>query len=232
LATVEQICDRVCSITGLSESGTDRANVLSYANQAYALTVLEVGSYTSTFSKSLTADDGDYTIGTSPLDVTDIIELRRLWVTDGAVTDRPLRQISEAELIQLRQATTVPSSTPLFYAMRGTRELLLYPNPASGTTLEGSYLAAAPELVESGATTGQEATPTAIPAAFHYDVIANRAIALAMEYDNRFEEAGLYDQKWSNAVDRLMAWANRFGGPQTESLDNLGYEGPRDMDRI
>ena len=144
MATVTELADRVCAFTGLATTSTDRAKVLTYLNEAYSYSSLEAGNYTATFSKLLTADDGDYTIGTAPLDVTDIVEIRRLWVSDSALTDRPLQQISEAELIQLRQATAVPSSTPLFYAVRGTRELLLYPNPASGTTLEGSYIASPP----------------------------------------------------------------------------------------
>lgn len=232
MATVTSLADRVCSVSGLSETGTDRALVLGYLNQAYGMTTLEAGAYTSTFSKTLTADDGDYTIGTAPLDVTDIVEIRSLWVSDSAVTDRPLRQVPEREILQLRQATSVPSSTPLFYALRGTREVLLYPNPASGTTLEGSYLAGAPTLVESAPGTGEESTPTAIPSAFHYDVISNRAIALALEYDNRFDDASVYDAKWGAAMDRLLAWVARFGGPTVLSIDETGYEGPRDMDRF
>jgi hypothetical protein len=232
MPTVTALADRVCHVTGLATTSTDRTKVLTYLNQAYAYSALEAGNYTSTFSKSLTADDGDYTIGTAPLDVTDIVELRRLWVTDGAVTDRPLRQISEAELLSLRQASTVPSSTPLYYAVRGTRELLLYPNPTSGTTLEGSYLASAPTLVESGPGAGEESTPTAIPAAFHYDVIANKAISLALEYDNRFEEAAGFDAKWATAMERLMSWVSRFGGSVVDVVDASGYEGPRDMDEF
>jgi hypothetical protein len=229
VATVTNLADRVCAVTGLATTSTDRAKVVDYLNEAYAYSSLEAGNYTATFSKSLTADDGDYTIGTAPLDVTDIVELRRLWVSDSALTDRPLQQISEAELVQLRQATSVPSATPLFYAVRGTRELLLYPNPTSGTTLEGSYIASPPTLVESAPGAGQESTPTAIPAAFHYPVLANKAISLALEFDNRFEEAASYEAKWGAAMERLLAWVSRYGGPQLTTIDNTGYEGPRDM---
>lgn len=228
MPTTTEIADRVCQVTGLSTTGTDRTQVLSYLNQAYAQAVMESGGYTSTFSKTLTADDGDYTIGTAPLDVTDMLELRQLWITDSAVTLRRVARVPEHELMSLRQGTT-SSSTPLYYAVRGTQELLLFPYPTSGTTLVGSYLKSAPTLVESGATAGQEATPTAFPSPFHFDVIGNRAIALAMEFDNRFEEAAQYEARWDAAMGRLLAWVNRFGGPTVESVDYGGYDGPRDM---
>lgn len=229
MPTVTQLADRVSHVSGLGTSGTDRTKILSYLNQAYGYSVLEAANYTSTFSKSLTADDGDYTIGTAPLDVTDIVELRSLWITDAASATRVLRQVSEAEILRLRQGSA-SSSTPLFYAIRGTRELLLYPAPSTGHTLLGSYLASPPELVEAAPGAGQESTPTAIPAAFHYDVISNKAIALAFEYDNRLEEAAAFDAKWATALERLITLVSRFGGPNLSSVAEVGYDGPRDLD--
>jgi hypothetical protein len=233
MSTVTALADRVCAVSGLATTSTDRTKVLEYLNEAYQTTVMEAGGYIGTFSKSLTSGTADYTIGTAPLDVTDLLEIRALWVTDSSAMDRPLRQIPEFEMNQLRQATTVPSALPLYYAMRGTSGLLLYPTPGTGTTLEGSYLKSPLTLVESSPVAGtSESTPTAFPAAFHFPVLANKAISLALEYDNRFEEAANYDAKWGVAMERLLAWVSRMPGPTLTSLDNTGFEGPRDMDRI
>jgi hypothetical protein len=229
MATVSALADRVAAVTGLADTGTDRSQVLEYLNQAYQLSVMEAGGYAGSFSKSLTAGTGDYTFGTAPMDVTDLLELRNLWVTDSAVTLRRMQRVSERELMALRQSD-VSQATPLYFAVRGTTELLLYPEPGTGTTLEGSYLKAAPTLVESGPAAGEESTPTAFPAPFHFEVLANKATALAMEFENRFEEAAQYDQRFGAAMERLMAWVGRFGGPVLESVDYLGYEGPRDLD--
>jgi hypothetical protein len=233
MATVTALADRVCAVSGLASTSTDRTKVLEYLNEAYQTTVLEAGGYIGTFSKSLTSGTADYTIGTAPLDVSDLSEIRALWISDGSTTDRPLKRIPEYEMVQLRQATAVPSSLPLYYAMRGTAGLLLYPTPGTGTTLKGSYLKAPLVLVESSPVAGtSESTPTAFPAAFHYPALASKAIQLALEYDNRFEEAANYEAKWGNAMERLMAWTTRMGGPTISTVADLGYEGPRDMDRI
>lgn len=228
MATVTSLCDRVCQVTGLSETGSDRSQVLGYLNQAYAYTVLEAGNYTSTFSVALTSGTDDYTL--ADLGISNALEIRNLWITDSSVTARPLSQVSEQQIISLRQGQA-SQSTPLMYAMRGTQQVLLFPKPGSGVTLAGSYLAEPLTLVESGAVSGtSEATPTAIPSPFHYDVLANKATALAMEYDNRFEEAANYDAKWGVAMERLLAWVNRFGGPAVHSGEDIAYDGPRDMD--
>ena len=229
MPSVAQLADRVCAVTGLSDTGSDRAQVVGYLDQAYATSVMEAGGYAGAFSSALTQGVADYTFGTAPLDVTDLLELRNLWISDGTVSRRRVARIPEHELMSLRQGD-VPSATPLFYAVRGTTGLLLYPAPASGTTLAGSYLKAAPELVESAASMGQETTPSAIPSPFHHDVIGNKAMSLAMEFENRFEEAANYDAKWSVAMERLLAWVSRFGGATTESVDYLGYQGPNDME--
>lgn len=228
MASVTALANRVAAVTGLSETGDDRALVLEYLNQAYAYSVLETGAYIATFSKALTTGVADYTIGTAPLDITGVLEFRSLWIDDAAIDNRPLDQVSEAQLLAMRNSVTI-ESTPLFYALRGTRQVLLYPAPAEGTTLLGSYLSEPPELVESAPTASQETTPTAIPSPFHFDVIANKATALALEYDNRFEEAAAYDAKWGVALERLLAWVSRFGGPTISTMDT-DFMGPRDRD--
>ena len=231
MPTVSAICDRVSHVTGLSTTGTDRTKILSYVQQAYDTSVLEAGAYTATASKSLTSGTADYTIGTAPLDIDGLLEIRALWIDDDAVDNIPLRQIPEHEILSLRQGETV-SSTPLYYAVRGTRELLLFPTPGANTTLKVSYLAEPPTLVEATPGAGEEDTPTAVPGPFHYDVLANKAISLALEYDNRFEEAATFDAKWAVGMDRMLAWVARFGGPVWGSTGTDGFEGPRDMDRI
>ena len=229
MATVTALCNRVCQVTGLAETGSDRSQVLGYVNQAYATSVMEAGAYTSTFTKTLTGDVGDYTFGVSPLDVTNLLEIRHLWVDDASLANRPLVRVPEYEIQAMRQAQTV-ASTPLYYAVRGDRQLLLYPKPLSGTTLSCVYLASPPELVESAPATGQESTPTAIPSVFHWDLLANKATALALEFDNRFEESALFDQKWSVGMERYLAYVARFGGPSIHSVGDVRYEGPRSMD--
>lgn len=226
MPTVTDLANRVCQVTGLSETGSDRAQILGYLNQAYGYTVLEAGCYTATFSAALPAGTGDVTLAS--LGAADALEIRSLWVSDGSVSGRPLLLVSEHRIMEMRQGGA-SQSTPLMYAMRGTREILLFPRAGTGVTLSGSYVAEPPTLVESTPAAGQEATPSAIPSPFHQDVLANKAIALAMEFDNRFEEAANYDAKWGVAMERLLAWVNRFGGSALSSYEDVGYTGPRDM---
>jgi hypothetical protein len=229
MPTTTALSDRVCQVTGLAETGTDRTQVLGYLNQAYATSVMEAGAYTSTFSTTLTENVDDYTFGIAPLGVTNLLELRHLWVDDAALSNRPLVRVPEYEIQAMRQAQTV-SSTPLYYAVRGNQQLLLFPAPMAGTTLSGVYLATPPTLVESAPDTGEETTPSAIPAVFHWDVLANKAISLAMEFDNRFEESAMFDQKWALGMERYLAYVGRFGGPSIHSIGDLSYDGPRSAD--
>lgn len=214
MATVTQIADYVCGATGLSTTAnsSERNMVLRFLDDANAQAVDDSSCYAGTFSKSLTSGTARYTIGTSPLDVTDILRLRTLTVSDSGGTSRPLIAVTEDDLRAMKHSSTTTGHVT-YYTMLAPNIIEFYPTPGDSTTLDGTYVASPLALVESGAVSGtSETTPSSMPARFHYDVIGNLGIALALEWDNRFEDAGYYRNLYAAGIAKLNAWVNRFDG--------------------
>ena len=67
-------------------------------------------------------------------------------------------------------------------------------------------------LVESSPVVGtSESTPTAFGERFHYAIIANGAIAMALDGDQRKDSQPWWD-RYGMAMDNLTAWLNERGG--------------------
>lgn len=222
MAGASTLLDRICALTGLPTSaGTERTLVLNAAQDAYHRAVEESGCWTGTFSWSLTAGTADYTLGTAPISTTDILRIKHMWLTDGSVTNRPVKVATEEEIRHLRHGSSVQGSS-YRYAIQNPL-LFLYPTPGTGVTLAGTY------VKEPTALADNSTAPTAFPARFHYDVIVNGATALVMEY-KRQPEARNYHEQFEKAVSRLTRWAEELAGDSPTGFaedDWAGYSSSR-----
>lgn len=103
---------------------------------------------------ALTAGVGDY-------ELDDNI-LRILWLESTASgTDSEWQPASPTEILRLRVASSATTSPTLRYAVDGANMLMLWPIPATGDTLYVRYVPRPPAL------TGDDDTPSWIPAEFH-----------------------------------------------------------------
>lgn len=215
MATVAQIVDRVCALTGYdtTASSTERVFVLSACNDAYQQAVERSECYAGTFSKSLTSGTAEYAWGTAPVDVTDVLRILDLWVTDSAGSVVRLRPLTDTAVRELEQGSNT-SGTTQYYSFPAPNRVNFYPTPGTGVTLAGVYVKNPPELVESAAGAGQETTPTAMPARFHHSVIGQLAAAICFERDNRFDDAGYWRALVDREFERLTQWVNEFSSAQ------------------
>jgi hypothetical protein len=220
MATVTQILDRVCGITGYDTTGggTERVFALSALNDAYMQAVERSECHADKFSKTLTSGTAEYEWGTAPVDVTGVLRILDLWVTDSSGGVSRLRQLTDSAMRELESGSG-SSGTPAYYSFPSPNRLNLYPTPGSGVTLGGIYIADPPVLVESGAVAGQETTPSVIPSRFHYSVLGNLAVAICFERDNRFDDANYYRSLFEREIEALSLWVDEFGGAQGSPVD-------------
>lgn len=219
MATVTQIVDRVCALTGYdtTASSTERVFVLSACNDAYQQAVERSECYVGTFSKSLTSGTGEYAWGTAPVDVTDVLRILELWCTNSSGGVTRLRQLTDSAVRELEQGSGA-SGNPQWYSFPAPNRINLFPTPGTGITLAGVYVKVPNELVESGAGAGQETTPSAMPSRFHHAIIGQLAAAICFERDNRFDDAGYHRALADREFERLTQWVNEFGGVQGAPL--------------
>ena len=213
MATVTNIADRVCRLTGLQSTGSERTLVLEYLNDAYREAVERSECYPKTSSSvSVSADATSTTISGT---VTDLGKVHSVYLSgyDG-YSYLKLQPVSMRQRLELLHAESSSSGIPRFYAIRysgGTVTLHLYPLPESAATVVLEYNATPLTLVESAPGAGQESTPTAIPSVFHYRTIAAGAIAMALETDQRRDSQPWWD-RFERGVMDLTMWVNEFQG--------------------
>lgn len=105
----------------------------------------------------------------------------------------------------------IPRFYNLYYKS-GVLYLSLYPTPDTAATVAVEYVSTPPTLVASGAGAGEETTPSAFPARYHYSIISNGAIAMAHEHDGKLDKADRFWQRYDVAVERLSAVMNELNG--------------------
>ncbi len=214
MASVSELVNRVVDITGLDdESGTsERVLALNFINDAYQQAVAESECLQASFTGALTSGTSDYDL-ISDFGLSDVLRIRYVYMTDTN-GDRPVMiQMDEGKILDYRGlSTTVNQNTPTVYSFPAPNLIRLYPEPNSNVSINISYIKEPLALVEASPGAGEESTPTAFPKRFHYDVLANLAIAMAMEYDQRADEAGYYRTLANSGMDRLVAYVNEFGG--------------------
>jgi hypothetical protein len=183
LATVTNIADRVCRLTGLQSTSTERTLVLEYLNDAYREAVERTECYPKTSASiSVAANASTVTLSST---VTDLNKLLNVYFSDyNGYSRLKLQPVSHRRMLDLKDRVNDPVGVPKFYSVvrSGTTTTLhLYPSIDSAATMYVDYYAVPPTLVESGPGAGEESTPTAFPTQFHYRILASAGIAMGLE---------------------------------------------------
>ncbi len=190
-------------------STADRLRILGYVQEAADDLCLDAEiRVPAQASVALTAGDHTYTLGSSPFNLENLLELSAIHVTDSAVTGQEVAQVSMGELMRQRNGAQA-NATPTVYAVNYP-QILFHPAPASGTTLTVDYVQSAPVLADNADEI------TFVPPPFHYNCLANKAIYHALAYKgqrNAAEFLAMYDQ----SIRRLKKFKARSGGIQRAS---------------
>lgn len=214
MATVANICNRVATVTGwtTTDASAEAVLILEFVNDAYRDACEKTECYTKVSgSISLTSGTYIYTIASAPFSLTDVERIVNVYVTDTAVTEQKLVKVSPDTIRNMRSGITQTTGTVLYYATPKPGEIWFHPTPGTGVTCKVDYVAAPPELVESGAGAGQETTPTAFNGTFHYRILANYAIAQCLDADQRDDSAPWWD-RYYQGVEDLAAYVNEYQG--------------------
>lgn len=225
MATVQLLIDRVSYFTGLDPTNDtqDSTVILSILNETYLDACDRSGcTRTTSASAALTSGTWQYTLSAAPFSLTNINRIIDVYLSDTSVTEYVLQPLSSDQIRTERSGVAQAAITPRYYATPDPTTIWFHPPPGSGTTCYMDYEKNPLTLVTSGASAGvSETTPSAFPARWHYPILANGAIALAMEYDKQVQEATYFWNKYNIACDQLAGWVNEFTGPRGNQLDGF-----------
>lgn len=213
MATVTNLADRVCRLTGLQNTGTERTLVLEYLNDAYREAVDRSECYPKTSSSiSVSADATTVTLSSS---ITDLNKILNVYLSGyNGFTSLKLQPVSHRHMLDERDRTNSLSGIPRIYSIvqsGSTTTMHLHPAPDAAATMYVDYYGSPSTLVESAPGAGEESTPTAVPTQFHYRVIASGAIAMALETDQR-KDSGPWWDRFEKGVADLTAHFNELVG--------------------
>lgn len=213
MATVTNLADRVCRLTGLQSSGSERTLVLEYLNDAYREAVERSECYPKTSSSiAVAANASTVTLSST---VTDLNKILNVYFADyNGYSRLKLQPVSHRRMLDLKDRLNSATGVPKFYSVvksGATTTLHLYPSVDSAATMYVDYYATPPTLVESSPGAGEESTPTAFPTQFHYRILATAAIAMGLETDQRKDASPWWDRFEKGIMD-LTAWMNELPG--------------------
>lgn len=214
MATVTNLADRVCRLTGLQSTGSERTLVLEFLNDAYREAVERSECYPVLSSAiSVAADDNETTVTS---DIANVNRILNVYLSNySGYGTLALKPISRRRLIAEQDKLSSYSGIPQYYHLRrtgSTLEMALFPRPESTASMYIEYYSNPPTLVESAPGAGEESTPTAIPTQFHYRVIAAGAIAMALDSDQR-KDSGMWWERFDKGIYDLTSWTNQLQGP-------------------
>lgn len=180
VSTLQSHVKRVASLG--SYDGTDEeALIVAWLNDGYLWSCKEIGTPVETVTASLTSGDNEYTL--SDLSLTNVVYFKHLWVTGSSPTILPLEEIDGNRIYELQMSDGGSTQDrPLYYSFDGLDQITIWPTPGAGLTLNARAVVDPPTLVVSGPSAGEETTPSKIPTAYHYQILANHAIMRAYEY--------------------------------------------------
>lgn len=163
-----------------------------------------------------------------------IVDVRHAQITDGSVSNRRLRIVDEEFILGKQENSSQGNDTPQYICFPTPNYVMLWPPPSANTLLTLRYVRSPKELNTSSATALLETTPSAFDETHHMPIIANGAIGLAYQYDQRLNgDAQLYEEKFNLAVEELSGIKNKFGSIQPPPIRRRGgryYIGANDKD--
>lgn len=212
MATVTALADRVCQNTGLLTTGTERALVIAALNNAYQRAVAESLCYRDSSTETLVSGQSSYDLS-SDFSLTDILQIVSVRVS-GVISNQPLRAVSDAQLRVLAQGDNA-TGTPVYFTTQGINKISVWPTPGSADSMVIDYVKSPPTLVESTPGAGEETTPSAVPARFHWDVLCSGAIVEALDKDQRGGDSDRWRARFEMGLAGLMDHVTRFAGEST-----------------
>lgn len=218
MATVTEIVDYVCDVTGWNAgaTSTERATVLRFVNQAYQDALDAAGQYIHTVetsaSETITAGDYHYQLDTDfGFTSTDFPQrILSATVTGNGFTNLVLEQVSLSEMRRLRDAADDASGTPVYYCLADSRNLLLYPTPSAAFTLNMDYVRVPASLTEAAGSDTE--LMENLQKRFHLVLLGSRAIAMCLEMDGVEERSQYWHSKADRATEEYVGGFNQFGG--------------------
>ena len=219
MATVTELANFVTRCASLNTSDTaEQALVLTWLNNEY-IKACAVGGI-KTYDASVTPATGsDVILKAAYVPATTVSQgvagVRQVFLAAGAgnAVGRELERVSVEEILRLRsEMVTTTYDGPVAYSVRGTGDIELYPSTAAGNVVVIEMELLPLVLVASSPTTSQEATPSSLPPQFHYDILANGAIAHALTYRGLGDRGSYFRQLADAGLGELRAWLSEQGG--------------------
>lgn len=218
MATVTELRSHVQRVASLNTSdATEAALVLAWLNDGYARALGNSGAYNriTTYTPASAATTiaaasyiGGVAITQGTVGVSGVYRNLNTSGGQGAA----LKRVSLDEISRLRALNATSSDGPATFSVRAsTGAIELWP-AANGTDVITIEMTMYPMQLAIAAATGYEATPTAIPVQFHYDLLANFALARAFEYRGDISRAQYHRQQSENSMGELAMWINEQGG--------------------
>lgn len=211
MATGATLIDRVANTARMNATAAsaDRTLILGFVQEAVDQVALDAEINTDpTQSVTLTSGTSSYTLGSSPFNISDLIAIQEIQVTDAAVTGVPMDRVTMDDIRAMQQGAGQANTTPYCYAV-DYPAIVFYPTPGSATVLNVSYVADSATIADSATAL------TMMPKALQWGTIGEFAIALAKQYKQ--------DPSWTQHMDRYMSdrvrglpalrrWKARVGG--------------------
>lgn len=228
MATVTQLLDRGCRITGLRTTGTERELALQALQDAYTRAVLDSECSLSTVAYTFVASSDNYDLSTilgeQPL------RLYHVSLTTSA-GNTPMQQVSFQELLDIRENNNSPGPSYV-YATVGFNDIAFYPNPAVGESIRVWYVDDVPTLHETDNVAPEETTPSMIPAAFHWSVLLPGMVLEMLDKDQRAAEADMWMRRYERGIARLVEHIGQFGGEANRAYLKKGVARYRYNDQL
>jgi hypothetical protein len=131
MATLESFRNAVSSKTGMSKAAgsNDLALIDSWANEGVRDILVQTHTFIDLGTVSTTAAAPDY-------DLPAVLAILKLEIVDTNANRRLLLRVGPEEIFSRRAlVSTGDTSRPLYYAVQGSNQLLLYPTPDAVYTL-------------------------------------------------------------------------------------------------
>jgi hypothetical protein len=190
-------------------ASADRALILGWLNEAIDRVSAEAEiNNDASQTVALVANQDTYSIGTAPFTVTDLLGINDIRITDGAITQVPITQVTMSEINDMRQGSGNAPGSPYVYAV-DYPQFVLYPKPSANTTLDFSYAASVPSVADNSTAI------TFIPAAFQWGCLFELAVWRALQYKQQpvaGEHYNAYVGDRTAGLPALRRWKGRIGG--------------------
>lgn len=225
MATVTELLDRACYVSGLRTTGSERTLVKQALNDAYLNVVMDSECYEESATKTVSSSADIYDLSSDfSLGPTELLKIKNIVFTQGTQALYPLKHVSENEFNEWRNGYGA-AGTPMVYCIIGTNKIGFWPQPGANSSFKIRYVKTPPTLVESAPGAGEEITPSKVFSAFHWNTLLPLTVAQALEKDQRIQDAMYWRGQYQEGLLKLKMYVDTFGGEASPMhiMDRMGY---------